>query len=538
MKVMGKTSVSWGMRTPMGVAGQVLLVLVAAYVAALAIADNDSTKLILLGAVPVAIAVVLAVLNDWRRGFYAFVIWILFEDIIRKYMGNNMAIYFLKDILVIILYVSFFRPKSEKIEKFRPPFRMPLALFFWLSLIQVFNFASPSLLMGILGMKMNFLYVPLLYVGYAFAKTEKDVHRLFSLLSVLILIVAGLGLAQSIIGPSFLSPQTLQEDIRGAGTLYRSTSGGEMAYRPTSVFVSAGRFQNFLILSWVISLGYAACLLLRGVRKRTLAFVTVAVVGATSVMSTSRGVLMWDLGNSLVIGAACLWGAPWRRGETTRMLRAFQRAALLTGLAMICLAVVFPKELNSRLTVYSETLLPSSPTSELVARSHDYPLRQLKNAFEDPRWPIGNGTGTSGLGLQYLRRIFNLLPLPIGVESGMGNIVVELGILGLVFWLVLGLAITLSAWKVVKHLRGTPWFPLAFSIFLFGGLIFFPMTYVGMPYQDFLINSYLWLLTGILFSLYHLKQSPQESQAAATVQDIGVMPLPPVAPIVAAHRSG
>ena len=536
MKAIGKTPVSWGLRTPIGLLGQVALVLVAAYAVALAIVENDSTKLILLGAVPVAIAIVLAVLNDWRRGFYAFVVWILFEDIIRKYLGNNMAIYFLKDALVIVLYVSFFRPKAEKIEKFRPPFRMPLAVFFWLSLIQVFNFASPSLLFGILGMKMNFLYVPLLYVGYAFAKEEKDVHRLFSVLSVLILLVAGLGLAQSILGPSFLSPQTLQEDIRGAGTLFRVTSGGELAYRPTSVFVSVGRFQNFLILSWVISLGYAAYLLLRGIRNRKLAFVTVAVVGAASVMSTSRGVLMWDLGNSLLIGAAFLWGAPWRQGETTRMLRAIQRAVLLTGIALLILTVVFPKELNSRLTVYSETLLPSSPGSELVARAHDYPFQQLSNAFKDPRWLIGNGTGTSGLGIQYLRRFFNVLPLPIGVESGMGNIVVELGILGLVSWLVLGLAITISAWKVVKHLRGTPWFPLAFSIFLFAVLIFFPMTYVGMPYQDFLLNSYLWLLIGILYSLYHLKESLKGAQPAPIAREHRV-PAARAGPMVEAHRS-
>jgi hypothetical protein len=539
MKVMGKTSVSWGIRTPIGVLGQMVLVLLTVYALAFAIIDNDLPKLIFLGVVPLAIALVVAILNDWRRGFYAFVVWILFEDLIRKFLGNNMAIYFLKDVLAIILYVSFFRPKvAKKIEKFRPPFRIALALFFWLSLIQVFNFASPSLLFGILGMKINFLYVPLLYIGYAFAKAEKDVHRLFSLLSVLILIVASLGLAQSIIGPSYLNPETLQEDIRELSTLYRSTAGGLMAYRPTSVFVSAGRFQNFLILSWVISLGYAAYLLVRGVRKRTLAFVTVAVVGAASVMSTSRGVLMWDLGNSLVIGAAFLWGAPWRQGETTRMLRAIQRAALLTGIAMMLLTVVFPKELDSRLTVYSETLLPSSPGSELINRTHDYPMGQLKNAFRDPHWLIGNGTGTSGLGLQYLRRIFNLLPLPIGVESGIGNIVVELGILGLVFWLVLGSAITISAWKVVKHLRGTPWFPLAFSIFLFVVLIFFPMTYVGMPYQDFLINAYLWLLIGILYHLYHLKHSPRESQPVATGQGIGVTPLQPDAPIVAAHRSG
>jgi hypothetical protein len=513
-----------------------VLVLVVAYLAAQAIASDNVITLVLLGALPPVIAVTIAILNDWRRGLYAFVFWILFEDIIRKYAGNNMAIYFAKDALVLILYLSFFRARAaKKLEKFRPPFRFALLLFFWLSLLQVFNPASPSLFFGLLGMKMDFLYVPLLYVGYTFARTELDVQRLFAFLSVLILIVAGLGLAQSIIGPSFLNPPTLQDDIRSLGTLYRYTSSGLGAYRPTSVFVSSGRFQNFLILSWIISLGYAAYLVVRGVRKRKLAFVSLAAVGAASLMSASRGVLMWNLGSTLVISAGFLWGAPWRQRETMRVLRAIQRAALLTGIAIILLMVVFPEALGTRLTIYSETLLPSSPASELYHRTQTYPLQQLEYAFENPRWPIGHGTGTSGLGLQYLRRFLNLVSLPIGVESGLGNIVVELGILGLVLWVVLGLAVTLSAWKVVKHLRGSPWFPLAFSMFLYTALIFFPMTYAGMPYQDFLINSNLWLLVGILYHLRYLKQLPRESRPAESEQGIGVTPFEP-APVVAAQR--
>jgi hypothetical protein len=526
---------SSGLRTPIGVLVQLVLVLVAAYTAAQAIISNDFTILVLLGAILPAIVLTVYIVNDWRRGLYAFVFWILFEDIVRKYMGNNMAVFFAKDALVIVLYLAFFRARLAKMERLRPPFRLALILFFWLCLLQVFNPASPSLVVGLLGMKINFMYVPLLYIGYSFAKTEKDVHRLLSFLSVLILIVAGLGLAQSIIGPSFLNPQTVQDDILTLSTLYRYTSAGEMAYRPTSVFVSAGRFMNFLILSWIISLGYVAYLVVRGIRKRMLAFAAVAAVAAASVMSASRGVFMWNLGSSFVMVACFLWGAPWRQGETMRVLRAIQRAALFIGVAMILLMVLFPERLGTRLTIYSETLLPGSPNSELVRRTQTYPIQQLEYAFEDPRWPIGHGIGTSGLGLQYLRRFFGILPQPIGVEGGMGNLVVELGVLGLLLWLVLGLAIAFSAWKVVKHLRGTPWFPLAFSIFLYAVMIFFPMTFTGLPYQDFLLNAYLWILIGVLYRLYSLKQCSKELQSAETGQGIVATSSSPLVP---AHRSG
>ena len=539
MNVIQRPQLSWGMRSPLGVFAQVAVVLVVAYSAAQAILSDDSRLFLLLAAIPLAVAVTVAIVNDWRRGLYAFVFWILFEDIIRKYTGNNMAVFFAKDVLVIILYLSFFRARvTKKLEKFRPPFRAILLFFFWLCLVQVFNPGSPSLFFGILGMKMDFLYVPLLYVGYTFAETELDVQRLFSFLSVLILIVAGLGLAQSIIGPTFLNPQTLQDDLRGLSTLYRYTSEGQMAYRPTSVFVSSGRFQNFLVLSWIISLGYAAYLVVRGVRKRTLAFAAVAAVGAASVMSASRGVLMWNLGSTLVIVAGFLWGAPWRQRETMRVLGAIQRATLLTGIAMFLLMTIFPEALGARLTIYSETLLPSSPTSELVHRTQIYPMQQLMAAFDHPHWVIGYGTGTSGLGLQYLRRFLNVVPPAVAVESGLGNILVEFGIFGLALWLLLGLAITISAWRVVRHLRGTPWFPLAFSMFLYPALVFFPMTYAGMPYQDFLINAYLWLLVGIQCRLYFLKQSANEPRAAETTLGYQSGPLQPVAPVAAATTSG
>jgi hypothetical protein len=128
----------------------------------------------------------------------------------------------------------------------------------------------------------------------------------------------------------------------------------------------------------------------------------------------------------------------------------------------IVLLTVFPKELSSRMAVYSETLMPNSPTSELIKRTQTYPVQQLELAFEHDRLPYGYGTGTRTLGGQYVVRIMKAAPIWVSVESGFGNLVVEPGIVGLIFWLVLGVAIGVSAYHVVAKLRGTPWFPLVF----------------------------------------------------------------------------
>jgi hypothetical protein len=506
-------------RNPVVALVSFLIVIAAGYKTAEAILDNDFTTLSYAAFLFVGGAVFIAVLNDWKRGLYLLVAWILFEDFVRKYLGNNMAIYFAKDILALVLYLSFFRARMGKhIEKFKMPFRIAFMALFWFCLLQMFNPASPSLFYGVLGMKVDFLYVPLIFVGYTFAESEEDLLRFLSFVSILILIVAALGLAQSIIGPTFLNPRTLQEDIRELSTSYRlAPISGLLAYRPTSVFVSAGRFQDFLIVGWLFCLGLGGYFLLRTRQGRGLAFTTLGVVAAASLMSASRGVFMWNAGSSLVVVAGFLWGAPWRQREALRVVRAIQRTCLLVGMGVIILVTMFPQELGSRMAVYSETLMPDSPASELISRTQTYPLQQLEFAFEHPRWPYGYGTGTVTLGRQYIPRLLNAPPSTVGVESGFGNWVVETGIVGLILFLILGTSIAFSAWKVVLKLRGTPWFPFAFVVFFFSVLLFFPMSYTSfVTFQDFVINSLLWLLLGIVFQLKNYPAAFQNAQTSKT----------------------
>lgn len=502
-------------RNPLVTLGVFVVVIWAGYQAAQLILGNDLVSLAYAAIVFLGGAVVVAILNDWRRGLYFLVAWILFEDFVRKYLGNNMAIYFAKDALAIVLYISFFRARlAKRIERFRVPFRVPLLLFVWFGVIQMFNPASTSIFYGLLGIKVDFLYIPLIYVGYALLKSEEDLHRFFSFTCVLFLIVSGLGLAQSITGPTFLNPSRLQEDIRELSTTYRTAPiSGLVAYRPTSVFVSGGRFQDFLMVSWIISLGYGGYLLLRTRRGRALVFTTIGMIAAASLMSASRGVFMWNAGTGLLSAAGFLWGAPWREREAIRVLRAIQRTALMVGCGIILLLTLFPEELGSRLAIYSETLMPNSPASELLNRTQTYPLSQLEYAFDHPRWPYGYGIGTCTLGIQYVMRIMHAAPMGVGVESGFGNLLVELGIVGLILWIWMGTSIAISTGKVVKELKGTPWFPLAFAIFLYSMLLMFPMMYTGIsPYQDFILNSNLWLLLGIQL---RLRLFPQAFQIAA-----------------------
>src|SRR5713226_1754998 len=375
-----------------------LLAFAAAYVVAGWIIAGATENLLWAGLALAAGAIFLSILNNWRSGFYFFLIWLLFEDLVRKYMGNNMAIYFGKDVLVGICYVSFFVAlRRGQAQTFRPRFFLPLMLFFWLGFLQVFNPYSPSMLYRFLGLKLYFYYVPLMFVGYALVDSEPGLHKFLMFNLKLAVVIALLGAIQAVRGPEFLNPVDLAPDIRALSTLNRvAPLSGEVVYRPTSVFVSDGRFGWYLILMWLVAFGAAGYLLLKTRRSRNLAFLSFGVITATIPLTGSRGALLWTAGRALLVG----------------------------GLAVLCLLIFYPQAIGARFSFYSETLNPSSPSSELQYRTGEYPFHNLMLAFQHERWPYGYGIGTASLGRQYVSRIMKVTPLSIGVENGFGTLII------------------------------------------------------------------------------------------------------------------
>ena len=96
------------------------------------------------------------------------------EDLVRKYMGNGMELFFGKDILLAFVYVALFIDLHRTENIFRPPFLLFLSVFFWLGVLQVFNQNSPHILYGLLGFKVYFFITcPLVFVGYALSGPTK-----------------------------------------------------------------------------------------------------------------------------------------------------------------------------------------------------------------------------------------------------------------------------------------------------------------------------------------------------------------------------
>jgi hypothetical protein len=480
--------------------------------------EEDVNSVIAGGMVLAGVILAISILSRWRLGLYLFLVWIVFEDMGRKYLGNSVYSFFGKDILVAIVYIAFFLRRGPRAEKlFHPQFWLPLVAFILWATMEAFNFRTPSPLYGLLGLKLYFYYVPLMFIGYALVRTELELRRFLVFNMAIAGFVALLGAIQAIWGQSILNPAVLDDSLRELGDLSRvSPISGLVFNRPTSVFVSDGRFGAYLILMLILSLSAMGYFVQRKWVWSTVVYVAFGLIFVATLLSGVRTALIFGAISMVVMLAAIYRGSKFRSDQLRRIFRTLRRVLLLGAVGIIVLAFIFPEALVSRWAFYVETLTPNGQGSELHNRLWDYPLLNLEIATSSSDSLLGRGLGTASLGTQYITRFLHAPPPGTPVENGYGQMLLEMGIPGLLLWMIFSSAVVLSCWSVVKRLRNTPLYSIGFGIFWYAVLVLFPLTYVGLStYQNYVVTAFLWLLIGVLFRLPLLLRPVPAEQVAA-----------------------
>ncbi len=361
----------------------------------------------------------LTILRNWRLGFYMFLVWVLCEDLVRKYLGNNMAIYFGKDVLVGLVFISLYvEVRKGRVKLFRPPFLLFLYFFLFLGALEIFNSNSPSILYGLMGFKLYFYYMPLMFVGYALIRNDEDLRKFLVINLGLAGVIAVIGIIQAMVGHSFMNPAHLAPELQDLGELDRYTPlTNQLVSIPSSIFVSAGRYSLYLVLAFVLAVGSAGYLLLHTTKNRKLVFLILGIIVVATLFCGSRGAVMYVLASALGLTAVFLWGAPWRWQQAHRMLKAIRRVFIVSALGLTAILLIFPEEAAPRVAFYMETLNPESSAFEVGTRTWDYPMGGLIAAFEQPHWLAGIGIGTASLGGQYVAKILHEPPIQVWVKK-------------------------------------------------------------------------------------------------------------------------
>jgi hypothetical protein len=461
-----------------------------------------------------------AILRNWRVGFAFFNVWLLFEDFVRKYMGNGTALFFGKDVLALLIFTSLLFAMARGKEKRMPtPFLLwfPLSIFMWFAAFQIFNPNSPSILYGLLGFKLDFFYLPMALVGYALLRNRADLRKFLVGNALLAIFISAAGIMQAILGNGFLNPQNITADLVDTVNLEKvAPISGQVLSLPNSIFVSPGRFALYLTLAATLFAGTAGYFLLQSNKAhRKVIFLAIGSIATATIFSGSRTALMFVAFTAVAMSIGMLWGAPWRTRMVHRILKMLGWSAAIITVGLALSLVLYPREVGSRIAFYSETLNPYSSASALQYRTISYPLANLRTAFDDENWMFGNGLGTASLGLQYVAKLLKSTYQGKWTESGWGELILEMGILAPLLWMVWSSAVLLCCWRVAKRLKQTAFFPLAFAIVWFVFMLLFPMTFGGTSaFQNYVNNAFLWLLIGMLFRLPELAAMPEEKASA------------------------
>jgi hypothetical protein len=216
----------------------------------------DSPALLLLAAIAAPGAFL--VIRYWQHALFGVFVLLVFEGALRKWAfpSAQAQIYLVKDAILLTVYLGFIldRRRNQPVLSGVGSIRIVLLLAFAFGCFEVFNPNSPSILVGLTGLKTYFLYVPIAFIlPYAFKSREHLLHMI-RLYLVMAIPVALLGFIQVAAGPdSFLNTYVSHREEEAAVLAH---FGGEHIVRTSGTFSYISGYTTFLSFVAFLAIGY------------------------------------------------------------------------------------------------------------------------------------------------------------------------------------------------------------------------------------------------------------------------------------------
>lgn len=416
----------------------------------------------------------------------ALLVWLPLEDLVRKTFASPLLVYAVKDALILLACLPILTRRGPSL----PP-ALPWILA-WGALLHALGSLNPRLpnpLVPLNGMHMTFFAMPLLPVGVVLARRESVVLKLLWVLALGGVLVALVGLTQSLVDPGFLNPED------PAGMQLRMVRR-DVQY-VASTFLSPGRYIAFLLNGCAAAMTLSLCEIRPRWRRGALIAVLVSLAG---LLTSGARVVLLTVPFLLVTAwllAAISHGRMVRQGGRLSVPQSVNPRRLLALAVSVLLIASVTAATSPRIAgifgFYWEDLF--AERGEMLKGRVELNLG-LGN-FDGWTLVAGNGTGSASMGLQYVAPAGSLP----WVEGGFTSVTWELGCLGLVFYVLL--AGSLSAIFLRQRGRGGSLLVNALSAAL-GPLVVFELWFLnilGPVLQQYTAAIPLWLFSGIMWGL-------------------------------------
>jgi hypothetical protein len=432
----------------------------------------------------------------WKDAVRVALVLVILEGAIRKWLvpGAQDLFYFAKDVFLLGAYAGFFR--SPERRRYRPPaapvlYGLLVAGAF-LGLLQIFNPNLPNLLVGILGFKAYFFYVPLIFLLPTMFRTDQELMVQIHRYLLLAIPVGLLAVAQFFSPPGSVLNTYARPDADAAGI---ATFGSSTYVRVTATFSFISGYTSYLLATVILLLTWMAIGRWR-LRGHLVMYVALGLTLLGLLMTGSRGPVL------LLI---LLFPLYWWLGVLREQGGGGTFGRLLLGLSLVTVVLVWLGE-DAIGAFYGRALgiedVPSRLTMPFQA-----PFRMIGEAG-----PFGFGIGSTH---QTAAAVTPGIPpyawlrgLMIEVESG--RIMLELGAIGFAIIYLIRIYLALYAFAQIFKLRTRFHRSLVVGSFLYllgalpGGIVF-----------DVTSGVYYWTFVGLVFVALRLDQEAVRAAAVA-----------------------
>lgn len=444
---------------------------------------------IYLGLLAIALIFLLSAQN-WRRSIKAVLILVVLEGALRKWVlpQASQFIYFLKDFVLIGAYLRYFLLSPVSTQLFlRHPFVLVLigCMAIWGG-VQAFNPSLGSLVIGIFGLKNYFLYIPLIWLVPQMFNSEDELYRFIRHYLLLLIPVGLLATAQ------FFSPPTSPLNVYAWGEEGPAVvTAGLDTVRVTGTFSYLTGYSTYLLA--------CLCLLLPMLSRpqarlwQALTLVEGALIVATSFMTGSRG---------LVFGAVLLIFGYGLVLAVTSFSSFFRNVRRLVLPGLISFVLVSQ---GARLAFDSFVNRVETVNDSVVSRI----LSSFTQPFSNFQFKAldGYGLGATFQANTIIRQLLRLPPgenIPVGYESEMGRVALEVGPVGFFLWYGLRLVLLFNLFKVYLKLTHPFLRQLALSTFMYQGV-----TFISQMVYNHTGGIYHWFFYGFILLLPYLQRVEQ-----------------------------
>jgi hypothetical protein len=428
----------------------------------------------------------------WQGSLLGVFVLVVFEGALRKWAfpWAQAYLYFVKDAIILAAYLGFILDSRRNL--FAPEgtglIKLVLVVCVVWGCLEVLNPYSPSILVGLIGLKAYFLYAPIAFILPYAIRSREYLFVLIRRYLIIAIPVAVLGFIQIIAGPASSLNTYVQQSEDAPDML--AYFGHENLVRTSGTFSYISGYTAFLTFVAFLAVGYNMAHGWR-IKNNVIPILTLALLIGAMFTTGSRAPVFYLLAASPVI----LWLSA-TSGILSR--QAFMRLCMVLPIVAILALNASPQALQA----FMERTEEANTRGETLERFF-IPLSQTIGVLSDVP-ALGTGIGTAHPAALSLMGAQFPWWLPYGTvtEDEISRVMVEQGPIGFLLNYFLRFLIAAFGLRCARSFKDPAYRAL--------GIVLAVWLVIGIPMGiviNFIHSLYYWGTLGLVLAMRRLEQS-------------------------------